>query len=166
MFDNLGKAFAVPVLWAGLAIVAAGSLSAQTMPEGVVAYNVESVFEDVRFDLENAIVNRGLVIDYVSHIGDMLARTSEDVGGKKEIFVNAQTMLFCSANLSRKVMEADAGNIAFCPYALFVYETPDKPGNVTVGYRKLDESGSDASKAAIAEVNQLLDEISREASGQ
>lgn len=132
-------------------------------PNGVTAYSVEADFEDVRFGLENAIINRGLVIDYTSHIGDMLARTSADVGGTKQIYANAQAMLFCSADLSRKVMEADPANIAYCPYTLFVYDTPDAEGTVTVGFRRLSETGSDTSKAAIGDINTLLDAIAQEA---
>ncbi|WP_269582440.1 DUF302 domain-containing protein [Roseibium sp. Sym1] len=149
-----------------LLVTAGLPAAAQSVPEGVTAYQVEANFEDVRFDLENAIVNRGLVIDYVSHIGEMLNRTSEDVGGEKQVYTQAQSMLFCSANLSRKAMEADAANIAYCPYAVFVYEQPDAPGKVTVGYRKLGETGSDASKTALANVNALLEEIAREAAGK
>jgi uncharacterized protein (DUF302 family) len=151
---------------AGIAIGGATVAAAQTVPEGVSAYQVEAAFEDVRFDLENAIVNQGLVIDYVSHIGDMLARTSGDVGGSKQIFLQAQSMLFCSADLSRKAMEADATNIAYCPYSVFVYETPDAPGVITVGYRQLTLTGSEESKKAIAAVNALLDVIARETAGQ
>lgn len=132
-------------------------------PEGVTVYKVEAGFEDVRFGLENAIVNRGLVIDYTSHIGEMLERTSADVGGSRTIFSNAQSMLFCSADLSRKAMEIDPANIAYCPYTLFVYDTPDADGTVTVGFRRLSETGSDASKAVIGEINALLDAIAREA---
>lgn len=139
---------------------------AQSIPEGITAYQVEAEFEDVRFDLENAIINQGLVIDYVSHIGDMLSRTAQDVGAEKQIFIEAQSMLFCSAEMSRKAMEADAINIAYCPYSIFVYEQPDASGTVTVGYRKLTETGSDASRAAIANVNALLDGIAREAAGK
>ncbi|GAB4519331.1 MAG: hypothetical protein Tsb0019_19820 [Roseibium sp.] len=155
----------VPAGIAGAAMLAVGVMPGAAQ-DGVTAYQVEAAFEDVRFDLENAIVNRGLVIDYVSHIGTMLARTGEDVGSDKKLYANAQSMLFCSANLSRKAMEADPANIAYCPYAVFVYETAEKPGSVTVGYRHLNETGSDASKAAIADVNALLDEIARDASGQ
>lgn len=143
-----------------------GASTAQSVPEGVTAYEVSAAFDDVRFDLENAIVNRGLVIDYVSHIGNMLERTGQDVGGEKRIFENAQAMLFCSANLSRQAMEADPANIAYCPYTLFVYETADAPGTVRVGFRNLAETGSDASRAAIADINTLLDAIAREAAGQ
>ncbi|WP_306027683.1 DUF302 domain-containing protein [Stappia sp. MMSF_3263] len=127
---------------------------------------VEAAFEDVRFDVENAIINRGLVIDYVSHIGEMLARTGEDVGSGEQVFARAEAMLFCSAALSRAAMEADAGNIAFCPYSVFLYETPDAPGKVTVGYRRLPETGTEASRKALAAVNELLSGIVGEAAGE
>ncbi|PVB63497.1 DUF302 domain-containing protein [Labrenzia sp. 011] len=162
-FAKTGRALVLgTAMMTGMTVVA----SAQSVPEGVTAYEVDGAFEDIRFDLENAIVNRGLVIDYVSHISDMLARTGDDVGGKKQIFANAQAMLFCSANLSRKVMEADAANIAYCPYTVFVYETPEQAGKITVGFRQLSATGSQESQAAIAEVNALLDGIAREAAGQ
>jgi uncharacterized protein (DUF302 family) len=154
---------AAVLLSATVALPYANAADTASAPEGVTAYTVEADFEDVRFGLENAIVNRGLVIDYTSHIGDMLERTSADVGGTKTIFANAQAMLFCSADLSRKVMEADPANIAYCPYTVFVYETPEAEGHVTVGFRRLGETGSDASKAAIGEVNALLDAIAQEA---
>ena len=152
------------VIAAGMAATLCGTAVAADMSDKVTTtYKVEGDFEDVRFALENAIVNRGLVIDYVSHIGDMLARTGADVGGKKDIFANAQSMLFCSAVLSRAAMEADPGNIAFCPYGVFVYEAADKPGTIVVGYRNLTETGSEASKKAIADVNALLDDLVKEA---
>jgi len=150
-------------LWSGAAALPAIAADQAAMPDGVTAYTVAAEFEDVRFSLENAIVNRGLVIDYTSHIGDMLARTSADVGGTKTIFSNAQAMLFCSADLSRKAMEADPANISYCPYTVFVYETPDTAGQITVGFRRLAETGSDASKAATGEVNALLESIAQEA---
>lgn len=149
-----------------LASIHAAQAVDAAVPEGVTAYMVEAAFDDIRFDLENAIVNRGLVIDFTSHIGDMLMRTGEDVGSDTDIFSDAQAMAFCSAVLSRKAMEADPANIAYCPYSVFVYETADKPGQITVGYRRLSETGDEASRAAIADVNALLDEIAREAAGR
>lgn len=151
------------VIAAATPILPASAAEKGSVPEGVTAYTVQADFEDVRFGLENAIVNRGLVIDYTSHIGEMLERTSADVGGTKKIFSNAQAMLFCSADLSRKAMEANPANIAYCPYTLFVYDTPDAEGSVTVGFRRLSETGSEASKAAIGEVNALLESIAQEA---
>ncbi len=73
-----------------------------------------------------AIVGRGLVIDYVSHVGEMLARTGADVGSDVELFAAADVFLFCSAVTSRNVMEADPMNIAYCPYGIFVADTQSR----------------------------------------
>ncbi len=127
---------------------------------------VEAPFEDVLQDLRDGVINRGYNIDYQAHIGAMLDRTAGDVGGSKRIYVNAELVQFCSAVLSRKVMEADPANIAFCPYILFAYERADQPGTIHVGFRRLSETGSTASKAALAKVNDLLDEIIAEAADQ
>jgi len=140
-------------------------ISALADDPGVTAYSVEADFADVRLDLADAVINRGFVIDYEAMIGDMLQRTAADVGANKTIYKDAQTVQFCSATLSRSVMEADPSNIAFCPYVLFVYERADRPGTVTVGFRRQPESGSDESRKALAAVNALLDEIAREAAG-
>ncbi len=126
----------------------------------------EADFEDVRQDVSDAIINRGYVIDYTALIGDMLDRTGSDVGSSQRIYADAETVQFCSAVLSRKMMEADSANIAFCPYVVFYYETAKEPGVVHVGYRKLPEDGSPQSREARASVNQLLAEIVREAAGQ
>jgi uncharacterized protein (DUF302 family) len=137
-------------LTAGLAI--AGPVSAQD----AVTYPFEGSFGDAEFGVESAIVNRGLVIDYVSYVGDMLNRTREDVGSDTELFDAANIYIFCSAVLSRKVMEADPMNIAHCPYGIFV---ADRGGEVLIGYRTYPEG-------PMQEVQTLLDEIAREAAGQ
>ena len=69
------------------------------------------------------------------------------------IFKSADVFLFCSAVLSRKVMEADPMNIAHCPYGIFV---ADSEGEVVVGYRTYPEG-------PMQEVQALLDEIVQEA---
>lgn len=135
-------------------------------PEGVVSYSVEGAFDDVRQDLADAVINRGYKIDYEAKIGEMLTRTAADVGAKTTVYANAEAMQFCSAVVSRRAMEADPANIAFCPYVLFIYERADQAGTVHLGFRKMPESGSDASREALAAVNALLDEIAREAAGQ
>lgn len=89
-------------------------------------------FEDATFAVESAIVGQGLVIDYTSHVGDMLNRTGKDVGSGAVIFDNADIFIFCSAVVSRQVMEADPANIVHCPYGIFVTE---KDGAVTIGHR-------------------------------
>lgn len=127
--------------------------------DGATLYDFEGDFEDATFAVESAIIDRGLVIDYVSHVGAMLNRTKEDVGGSKSLFANANIYLFCSASLSRKVMEADPMNIAHCPYGVFVAEAGDGGGAIQIGYRTMPEG-------PMKEVEALLDEIAREAAGE
>ena len=108
-----------------LAIIAAflaGTGSAAFGQEAIVTA-FDGSFEDAAFAVENAIVNRGLVIDHVSHVGEMLNRTGTDVGSDKVIFQQADVFLFCSAVVSREVMEADPLNIVYCPYGIAVAET-------------------------------------------
>lgn len=128
--------------------------------ESVTTYETDAPFADVAADLSDAIINRGYVVDYHGFIGDMLKRTAGDVGASKPLYREAEFLQFCSAVISRSAMEQDIANIAYCPYVLFVYEAEEKPGIVTVGFRRMpDGSGRD-------EVNALLDEIAKEAAGK
>ncbi len=138
------------ILFAGLLGLVAGPLAAQ---DQAVTYPFEGSFADATFAVENAIVGRGLVIDYVSHVGDMLARTGADVGSDVKLFEAADVFLFCSAQISREVMEADAMNIAHCPYGIFV---ADQEGAVTIGYRTYPEG-------EMQTVQTLLEDIVKEA---
>lgn len=118
-----------------------------------VSYSFDGSFEDATFAVESAIIGRGLVIDYVSHTGEMLNRTGADVGSEVQLFEAADIFVFCSATLSRKVMEADPANIAHCPYGIYV---ADRQGVVTVGYRTYPDG-------PMQEVQALLDGIVQEA---
>ena len=132
----------------------------------VVRYSADAEFDSVRDDLQNAIIAKGLVIDNTQFIAKMLERTGKDVGSTKPIFTEGrgQAFSFCSATLSRKTMEADAHNIAFCPYTLVIYSTVAEPKKVYVAYRRpVLSEGSDAAKAALKEVEALLDGIARDA---
>lgn len=137
------------ILAGALAVMAAPVLAA----DQAVTYPYEGSFGDAAFAVENAIIGRGLVIDYVSHTGEMLNRTGADVGSTKELFVEADIFLFCSAQVSRSVMEADPMNIAHCPYGIFV---ADQRGEVMIGYRTYPEGD-------MQEVQTLLEEIVQEA---
>ena len=97
-----------------------------------ILYNYEGTFDDAIFSVEGAILGKGLVIDHISHTGDMLSRTANDVGSDIEIFKSADIFLFCSAAISRKVMEANPLNIAHCPYNIFVFENDM---GVQIGHR-------------------------------
>ncbi|WP_108483486.1 DUF302 domain-containing protein [Oceaniglobus ichthyenteri] len=135
---------------AGLFALAAGPGIAS---DQAVTHPFAGSFDDATFAVENAIVGRGLVIDYVSHTGEMLNRTGEDVGSTKELFEEADIFLFCSAQISRLVMEADPMNIAHCPYGIFV---ADQAGEVMIGYRTYPEG-------PMQEVQSLLEGIVQDA---
>lgn len=118
------------------ALALPGAAAAQAAGEAAnYTKTVEGAFEDITFAVEQAIINDGLVIDLKSHVGDMLSRTREDVGGETELFTGADIYSFCSALVSRQVMEAEITNIQFCPYNIFVYQTSDAEGQVVVGHR-------------------------------
>lgn len=120
-------------------------------------------FADVRDAVEMAITGRGFVINNVSHVGEMLERTGKDLGGGKQVFLNAESLEFCSATVSRKMMEADPDNIVFCPYIISIYVLPQKPNEVRVAYRKTQLVGTPASRKSLQAVNDLLGEIIKEA---
>jgi uncharacterized protein (DUF302 family) len=132
-------------------------------PGPIARYVTEGEFENVKDDVLLAIQNKGLVVDNTSHIHDMLERTGKDLGMTKTVFRQAEAYSFCSAVVSRKMMEADPHNIAFCPYVITVYALPDEPNRVYVAYRRPTPIGSDASKRSLKAVEDLLDGIVREA---
>ncbi len=130
-----------------------GLAAAPVAAQEVVTYPFEGTFGDAAFAVESAILDRGLVIDLTSHVGDMLNRTREDVGSDVKLFEAADIFVFCSATVSREVMEANPMNIGHCPYGIFVAEREDR---VMVGYRTYPEG-------EMQKVQALLDEIVQEA---
>ena len=136
-------------------------------PHPIVTYSKKSAkFEDVRDDLKLAIEGKGLVIDYESYVNRMLERTGKDVGSARKLYADARAFVFCSAALSRKTMEADPANASFCPYSIMAYATVQQPGTGHVAYKRpWRPDGSAASKAALKEVEKLLDGIARQAAG-
>ncbi len=126
--------------------------------DDMVTYTTDQSFDDVVFGVENAIIDQGLIAENVSHVGEMLERTRADLGSDVVIFDAAEVFSFCSAALSRKVMEADATNIRFCPYNIFVMQRPGS-SDVTIGYRSFPPG-------EMQEVQALLDTIARAAIGE
>lgn len=124
-------------------LISAGPAAA----DEVVSYDFDGSFEDAAFAVENAIVGQGLVIDYVSHVGEMLNRTGGDVGSSTKIFENADIFIFCSAVVSREVMETDPMNVVHCPYGIFVAE---REGKVLIGHRDYPEGEMDAVENLLA----------------
>ena len=137
-----------------LALISAAVLAAPAFADHLILTPTEMSFEDAALAVENAIVGRGLVIDYTSHVGEMLERTRADIGSDVVLFTNASIYMFCSATTSRQVMEADWQNVAFCPYGVQVIERPGEP--VAIGYMHRDVD-------SMAPVNALLEAIVDEA---
>lgn len=166
MFDAIPKPFHSLARWApALAAlmlatpVLAGGESGDEVTDYRKTYVSHGTFADVRDNLQLAITGRGIVINNVSHIGNMLARTGKDLGAKVEVYEHAEALEFCSATLSRKMMEADRTNIVFCPYIISVYTLPGEKDRVYLSYRRPQLVGSAASREALQEVEQLLDDI-------
>jgi len=139
-----------------MTLVAALSLAAPAYAQEPTTVTVQDTFDNVSFAVQNAIVDAGLVIDSVSHTGDMLERTKTAVGGTKTLFLHADVFAFCSAKVSREVMEADPMNIQYCPYRIFVAERPEAPGTIIVGHEVYPHGPMD-------KVNALLDGIIKDA---
>ncbi len=133
-------------------------IAAPTWAQEAMTYLSPDNFEDTVFSVESAILDAGLVIDLTSHTGEMLERTRADVGSDIVLFENAEIFSFCSARLSRKVMEADIMNIVHCPYRIFVMQ-PGGSDQVTVGFKSMPDG-------AMQEIQTLLDGIVKEALGQ
>lgn len=140
------------MFYKAMTLTAALVLANPAHADGFFTVEAEGSFDDVVFAVELAITDQGLVIDSVNHIGAMLARTKEDVGGTKDLFASAQVMSFCSADVSRQVMEADLMNIQYCPYGIYVFEPAEEGASVTIGYREYSDR-------SMQPVNYLLQQI-------
>ena len=124
--------------------------------EWIIKRKIASSFSDARDAVVMAIENRGLVINYVSHMADMLNRTGADLGATHQIYGQAEIIEFCSASLSRKMMELDPHNIVLCPFAISIYTLPGDKNTTWLSYRQ-------PSGAAASLVGPLLREIVAEA---
>ncbi len=121
----------------------------------------KATFDDVRFDLGNAVIATGVAVQSEGNVAAMLGRTAADVGAVETVYKRAEFISFCSAKYSRAMMEADAANMGFCPFVVFAYETQAKPGEIVVGYRRpiVPTSQNAAAQKAAAEVDALLAKI-------
>lgn len=138
--------------------------AAGEMKHGYYLTEVSGAFADVVADLQDGIVNRGLVIDYTGYVGDMLERTGTVVEAATP-FADAEYLHFCSAERTHAAVAADPENIAICPYVVFAYSLTATPGRVFVGFRQPQGAPGAESEAAIGAIEALLREIVDEAAG-
>ena len=130
-------------------------------PATVVVYPAASSFDEVIDNVKFAIINRGMLVSGTLHVSDMLNRTGKDLGFPTNVYRKAQSIEFCSALMSHRMIAADPRNLVICPFTVAVYETTDEPAKVYVAYHRQVLAGN-AEEAARA-VNRMLDGIAREA---
>jgi uncharacterized protein (DUF302 family) len=143
------------------AAVAASDAQDHSPEAPVVVYPAAEEYDLVKENLELAITDRGMLISGTLHVGDMLNRTGKDLGFPKAVFKNAESIEFCSALMSHRMMSADASNLVLCPFTLAVYIKTAEPDQVYVAYRKPLLAGESAELAKA--VTEMLDDIAREA---
>jgi len=138
-----------------LLVTAAFCFSNAAFADDFTRYATSDSFDDATFAIESAILSAGLVVDHVSHTGEMLERTRGVTGSDVVLFNGADVFSFCSARVSRQVMEVDPENVNYCPYAIRVYEVADGSGKVTVSHQTYN--------GTMAPVQALLEGIVKEA---
>lgn len=133
-----------------LALLLGLTLAAPTLAQEIVTVPFDGTPDDADFTVTAAIQGEGLVIDYTAQVGEMMARTGADLGlGPSPVGDGARSYQFCSATISRQVMEANPLNVGHCPYSIFIAEIG---GETVVGYRSFSEP-------TMAPVNELLARI-------
>ena len=158
------------LLMAGTALAAAIAAAPAIVAGGEPAETIKTVsgeFEQVFGDLEDAVINRGLVIDYVGDVGKMLERTAAAAKqtDAKPPYLHARYLQFCSSALTHEAVDADVHNLAMCPYVVFAYQTRARPDEVSVGYRQVTLGADPVSQGAQARVHELLLAVVNEAVG-
>lgn len=120
---------------------------------------ISGSFDDVFRNLQDAVINLGLVIDYVGHVDRMLERTAEAAGKSQSPYLNARYFQFCSAPLTHEAVSIDASNLRVCPLLVFAFETKVKPGEILVGYSEPSLGSSDESRALATRIKALLRQV-------
>jgi uncharacterized protein (DUF302 family) len=147
-----------------LAAVAGLCLGPCAQAQSVVEVRAKGSFDEIRQLLVVAIENQGLVVDHLSKVGDMLARTGQDLGATHQVYEQAEVLQFCSANYSRQMMEADARLLAYCPFGIGIYSLPGETGTVHLVYRRVQADGIPPDAAqALRRIDAVLGAIVKEA---
>ena len=144
--------FSLKRLACALALSLAATQGAQAAG-GYAVYESSAAFEDVMEGLKAAIGERGMYINNIMHMGDMLERTGKDLGLGEAIYAKAESIEFCSATLSRKMTAEEPARIVNCPFIVSVYALPKEPGKTYVVHREIppDQVAASPVMAEVAE---------------
>lgn len=111
-----------------------GSASAESP---YVLYRSQASFGDVMQTLKMAIEEKGMYINNVMHLGEMLERTGKDLGLGESRFSKAESIEFCSSLLSSKMTEENPARILNCPYIMSVYVLKTEPDTTYIAHRRI-----------------------------
>ena len=151
---------AMIIMWILVSVPLGGSAD-----EGPVrTVRVSGEFEDVRDGIRQAIEGKGINIAHTLPAGDMLNRTGADFGVEKNVFLQAETVEFCSARISHRLAQANHENILLCPFTISIYVPSDDADHVYLSWRRPFSLGDKESQAAVQEMVELMEAIVREAS--
>lgn len=131
------------------------AFAAQAPAQEYAVYESESGFEDVMDALKLAIQERGMYINNVMHMGEMLDRTGKDLGMDEQIYTHADSIEFCSAVLSRRMTAENPMRIVNCPFIVAVYTLPDQPDTTYVAHRVIPAAETENS-TVMQEVADML----------
>lgn len=132
------------ILLALILALAAFSCLADTQPTSpapVQVYMTDDDYEDVKENLAIAITDRGMLISGTLHISDMLKRTAMDLGYKKQVYLKAESLEFCSAKVSHEMVLLDSSNLTICPFTVALYVLKEQPERVYVAFRRPSLAG-------------------------
>lgn len=120
---------------------------------GYAVYESSAAFEDVIEGLKAAIQDRGMYINNVMHMGEMLERTGKDLGLGDAVYAKAESIEFCSAPLSHKMTAEDPARIVNCPFIASAYVLVKEPGKTYVVHREIpaDQVAASPVMAEVAE---------------
>ena len=127
----------------------------------VTTVTVEARFTDVLDSVKSAIVGRGINVAHILPASEMLNRTAGAFGVKENIFIEAQTVEFCSAKISHHLVRANPENIVLCPFTISIYVLAKDPDHVRVSYRRpfvIDPESAPAAQEIVELVSGIVEE--------
>jgi uncharacterized protein (DUF302 family) len=130
--------------------------------DGYAVYDSESEFADVMEGLKMAIQERGMYINNVMNMGEMLERTGKDLGMDTPLYGQAESIEFCSAVLSREMSTENPAHVVNCPFIIAVYTLPGETDMTYVAHREIPPEQIESSPA-MAKVGEMLRSISEAA---
>ena len=107
-----------------------------TINQASWTYSINGDFDQVRDDLVMAIEGQGAVVSYVAHSSDMLNRTAITLEIDKKVYHKAEIILFCKAEISHKMVQADPHSLVLCPYPISIYSLTKSPNLIHLTIRK------------------------------